>query len=127
MTPASNAIDARAIHRTLTGLRDRLRLQEDELDRLRETMPTVERQLSEAFSAIGRTDASMRRLVAQVDRLLEEVSRRPQAAPHTIEMAAKPFEAAPRLSWRIPLITLAVLIASLVACWYFFLRDAPNA
>ena len=37
-TPPEAGFDSRAIHRTLTGLRDRLRLQEDELDRLCETI-----------------------------------------------------------------------------------------
>jgi hypothetical protein len=187
-----SAADTRAIHRALTGLRDRLRLQEDELDRLRERVerpiqmpaPAIDQQtladdiqqnvernllpqvralesqvaeqagmLHEAFEVMGRTDMNVRRLIAQVDRLLEQVSRRPidvtsetTGAPparprqpvrtRTRERASL-FTAvedldededseAPRFRWKIPLLILVVLIAILAAVWDWY-RDALPA
>jgi uncharacterized coiled-coil protein SlyX len=145
ISPDNGSLDPRAVRRALTGLRDRLRLQEDELDTLRELirktvsngsqpapvpapapvpvqMPappsvhpdelqarldelraeisrvdTLEAQLAEqskmlqeAFSVMGRTDTNLRRLVSQVDRLLGEVARRPDAPPNQIEVTAEP-------------------------------------
>lgn len=128
-------VDPRAVHRALTGIRDRLRLQEDELDRIREgirparTSPAaatprldaieagveqiraemaglasgilpriqaIETQLGEqarlvqeAFSTIAATDTSLRRLIDQIDRLLEQVSTRPAPMPRDIEITAE--------------------------------------
>jgi uncharacterized coiled-coil protein SlyX len=229
MTPTratpETGVDSRAIHRTLTGLRDRLRLQEDELDRLRETIrlgltgepqapaaaapqaiealeariqqveqiaaakrpipmpaPAIDQKalaedvqakveknllpqvraletqideqgkmLNEAFEVMGRTDMNVRRLIAQVDRLLEQLSNRPIEV--TSEVADTPpppprqplrprprersqmFTAvedldeyddteAPRFRWKFPLTILVLLIAILAAVWYWYFRDA---
>ena len=178
-TPPEAGFDSRAIHRTLTGLRDRLRLQEDELDRLCETIRSrpngappaaspapriaalearidrveqaqvekvaaspplitpppaldqkaledniqerVERNvlpqmraletqlfeqgkmLQEAFSAMGRTEVTMRRLIGQVDRLLEEGLHRPPPVPQHIDVTSEATDPPPRPRAREPL------------------------
>jgi uncharacterized coiled-coil protein SlyX len=169
MTPTrgtpETGVDPRAIHRTLTGLRDRLRLQEDELDRLRERvelpatannlLPQVralETQVAEqatmireAFEAMGRTETNVRRLIAQVDRLLEQVSRRPidvtsettGALPAPRMERTRMFTAvedldeyedseAPRFRWKFPLAILVLLAAILAAVRYWFLSDSAH-
>jgi uncharacterized coiled-coil protein SlyX len=205
MTPTratpETGVDSRAIHRTLTGLRDRLRLQEDELDRLRETIrlglngsppslqaletrvqqveqaaaakrliqmpaPAIDllpqvralesqvaeqgKMLHEAFEVMGRTDMNVRRLIAQVDRLLEQVSRpaievtseaTDAPPPRRQPLRPRPRERsqmftavedleeyddsdAPRFRWKFPLVILVLLLAILAAVWYWYLRDA---
>lgn len=159
-------VDPRAVHRALTGMRDRLRIQEDELERLVEmirngsnrtpqpaAVPPIEnfrdemaayvdarlkeqiaawkrpiqmpgpsadeiqerveknllpqihalqtqvgdqgKMLQEAFTVMGRTDTNLRRLITQVDRLLEEMARRPQPAPQHIDVTSEPADIPP--------------------------------
>jgi uncharacterized coiled-coil protein SlyX len=184
------SVDSRAIHRKLTGLRDRLRLQEDELDWLRETLrpepqktglvetiealearvqqveqaaenrpdltppPAIDqgtlvpqvraletqvaeqrKTLQEAFELMGRTDMNVRRLIAQVDRLLEHVSRgpievtsqspRPGARDRSQLFTAvediEEYDEPSHLGWKLPVAILVLFIVggAAVCYWYF--------
>jgi uncharacterized coiled-coil protein SlyX len=81
MTPTlatpDTSVDSRAIHRKLTGLRDRLRLQEDELDWLRETIRPEPQKTGLVETGLMET---IEALEARVQRVEQAMANRPVQA-----------------------------------------------